>query len=113
MFERSRNYCHIGNFIVRFIWPKRILANELRMNERMAGKIGYPFHFILCCQQIVVDNEVNLGPTNCRQLARYTRLPVRYEATPNSVAHKDGNLLINTIKVTAAYSPNNAAKFKA
>lgn len=28
MFERSRNYCHIGNFIVRFIWPKRILAEK-------------------------------------------------------------------------------------
>lgn len=88
-------------------------TNELRMNEGMPGKIGYPFHFILCCQQIVVDNEVNLGPTNCRQLARYTRLRVRYEATPSTVAHKGGNLLINTIKVTAAYSPNNAAKFKA
>lgn len=71
----------------------------------MPGKIGYPFHFILCCQQIVVDNEVNLGPG--RQLGWY-------EATPNIwVAHRGGNLLINTIKVTAAYSPNNAAKLKA
>lgn len=43
------------------------------MNERMPGKIGYPFHFILCCQQIVVDNEVNLGPTNYRQVDRQGR----------------------------------------